>query len=163
MSMVETIEGSDLLDVQKGIVCHQVNCVGVMGAGVALQIKSKWPKVFNAYLEECKELEADPMKLLGHVQDVFIREGLIVANCYGQVYPGNGLMTSYKAWDTILDKLKDLSNYFSLDLHFPWMVGCGLAGGDWEVMRKKIEHAFSGKNVKVFIHKLGKVNTMPAI
>ena len=87
-------------------------------------------------------------------EPVFVKDGIVVANCYGQVFPGNGCMTDYKAWNSILDKLKDLSNYFNLDLHFPWMVGCGLAGGDWNVMRKKIENAFSGPNAKVFIHRL---------
>ena len=100
-----------------------------------------------------------PEHLLGHVQDVLVKDGLVVANCYGQVFPGNGCMTDccmtdYKAWNTILDKLKDLSNYFNLDLHFPWMIGCGLAGGDWEVMRGKIEKAFEGSSWNIFIHKL---------
>ena len=125
-----------------------------MGGGIALQIREKWPKVYNDYREECKLFMSSPEYLLGHVQDILVTDRLIVANCYGQVFPGNGLMTDYKAWNTILDKLKDLSNYFNLDLHFPWMVGCGLAGGDWNVMRKKIENAFSSPNAKVFIHRL---------
>ena len=152
--MVEVVENSNLLDVQEGIICHQTNCIGVMGGGVALQIREKWPKVYNAYREECTTFMSNPEHLLGHVQDVLVKDGLAVANCYGQVFPGNGCMTDYKAWDSILDKLKDLSNYFNLDLHFPWMIGCGLAGGDWNVMRKKIENAFSSPRTKVFIHRL---------
>ena len=152
--MVEVVENSNLLDVQRGIICHQTNCIGVMGGGIALQIREKWPKVYILYREECLAFMPKPEHLLSHVQDVLVKDGLVVANCYGQVFPGNGCMTDYKAWDVILDKLKDLSNYFNLDLHFPWMVGCGLAGGDWNVMRKKIENAFSGPSTKVFIHRL---------
>jgi len=33
----------DILTVKKGYVCHQVNIQGIMGAGLALQIKNKWP------------------------------------------------------------------------------------------------------------------------
>lgn len=154
--MVEVIENSNLLDVQRGIICHQTNCIGVMGGGVALQIRKKWPKVYKEYLEDCKCFEKSPQRMLGHVQDILVKDGLVVANCYGQVCPGNDkCMTDYEAWDVILDKLKDLSSYFNLDLHFPWMVGCGLAGGDWNVMRKKIEEAFSGSTCHVYIHKLG--------
>ena len=120
-----------------------------------MQIKEKWPKVYCEYANECAVFKDDPKRLIAHVQDVAVEDGLIVANCYGQVLPGNGLQTEYKAWDIILGKLKDLSNYFNLDLHFPWMVGCGLAGGDWNIMKKKIEDAFSGPSNKVFIHKLG--------
>lgn len=156
--MVEVVENSNLLDVQKGIICHQTNCIGVMGGGIALQIREKWPKVYTAYREECTTFMSNPEHLLGHVQDVLVKDGIVVANCYGQIFPGTGCMTDYKAWDAILDKLKDLSNYFNLDLHFPWMIGCDLAGGDWNVMRKKIENAFSGPNAKVFIHRLAKVN-----
>ena len=152
--MVEVVENSNLLDVQEGIICHQTNCIGVMGGGIALQIRKKWPKVFEDYSDDCAIFKEDPRRLLGHVQDVLVKNNLVVANCYGQVFPGYGLMTDYKAWDTILYNLRDLSNYFNLDLHFPWMVGCGLAGGDWNVMRKKIENAFSDPNTKVFIHRL---------
>ena len=152
--MVEVVENSNLLDVQEGIICHQTNCIGVMGGGIALQIRKKWPKVYTDYREECGIFTSKPEHLLGHVQDVLVKDNLVVANCYGQVFPGKGCMTDYNAWDTILDKLKDLSNYFNLDLHFPWMIGCGLAGGDWNVMRKKIENAFSGPSKKVFIHRL---------
>ena len=152
--MVEVIESSSILDVQRGIICHQTNCVGVMGAGLALSMKSKWPTVYKEYLEDCKLFTSDPKRMLGHVQDIRVKDGLIVANCYGQVRPGTGCMTDYKAWDVILDKLRDLSNYFSLDLHFPWGIGCGLAGGDWQVMEKKIRRAFDGPMSKVYIHKM---------
>ena len=40
------IVDGDILDIEKGIIVHQVNCQGVMGAGLAKQIKSK---------EECNE------------------------------------------------------------------------------------------------------------
>ena len=127
---------------------------GVMGGGIALQIKNKWPKVYSEYQVECSLFKEDPKRMVGHVQDILIEDGLVVANCFGQVYPGHGLMTDYRAWDVILDKLKDLSGFFNLDLHFPWMIGCGLAGGDWSIMQSKIEKAFSGKNTNAYIHKL---------
>ena len=56
--------------------------------------------------------------------------------------------------DKILDKLNDLTNFFSLDLHFPYMIGCGLAGGDWNVMSEKIERLFGKSQTRAFIHKL---------
>jgi O-acetyl-ADP-ribose deacetylase (regulator of RNase III) len=40
MSQISIIEG-DLLDQKADVITHQVNCLGVMGAGVALQIKNK--------------------------------------------------------------------------------------------------------------------------
>lgn len=153
--MIEIVEHSNLLEVKSGIICHQVNCIGAMGAGIALQIKNKWPVVFNDYKKECQLFVHNPKKLLGKVQDTLVSDKLVVANCFGQVYPGrNGIMTDYQAWDDILEKLNDLSNFFSLELHFPYMVGCGLAGGNWDTMLNKIRDKFESTNTKVFIHKL---------
>ena len=126
-----------------------------MGSGLALQIRKKWPIVYDKYVEDCKPFKETPNKLLGHVQDLMVESNIIIANCYGQVYPSrNGVMTDYNAWDKILDKLNDLTNYFSLDLHFPYMIGCGLAGGDWNIMSEKIERHFKDSKIKAFIHKL---------
>ena len=154
--MVEILEHSNILDVKSGIICHQVNCIGVMGAGLALQIKNKWPVVFKNYKKECNLFSENPKKLLGRVQDTIISDKLVVANCFGQVYPGrNGVMTNYDAWDEILDKLNDVGNFFSLELHFPYMVGCGLAGGDWNTIFGKIKATFgSPSSTKVFVHRL---------
>lgn len=153
--MVQVLEHSDLLEVKKGIICHQVNCIGAMAAGIALQIKNKWPVVYKNYKADCYSFSADPRRMLGHVQDTLVAPDLVVANCFGQVYPGRrGNMTEYGAWNNILDKLEDLANYFHLDIHMPWMIGCGLAGGDWDTMLKKINEKFGTTNTKVFIHKL---------
>ena len=159
--MIEIVEHSNLLEVKSGIICHQVNCIGAMGAGIALQIKNKWPVVYKNYKADCDLFAENPRKLLGHVQDTLVSDGLVVANCFGQVYPGrrhgnmtHGNMTEYGAWNTILDKLSDLSNYFHLDLHMPYMIGCGLAGGNWNTMLKKIQSKFGHSDTKVFIHHL---------
>lgn len=156
IKMVEILEHSNILEVKSGIICHQVNCIGAMGAGLALQIRNKWPVVFKNYKEECKLHAKDPTRLLGKVQDTFISENLVIANCFGQVYPGrNGVMTNYDAWDEILNNLNDVGNFFSLELHFPYMIGCGLAGGNWDVIFGKIMDKFGeGKSTKVFIHRL---------
>jgi len=153
--MVQILGHSNLLEVKNGIICHQVNCIGAMGAGIALQIRNKWPVVYKNYKADCDSFAENPRKMLGHVQDTLVSDGLVVANCFGQVYPGRrGNMTEYGAWNTILDKLSDLSNYFHLDLHMPYMIGCGLAGGDWDTMLKKIQSKFGQGDTKVFIHHL---------
>ena len=156
--MVEILEHSNLLEVKKGIICHQVNCMGVMGAGLALKIRNKWPIVYEKYKEDCSLFKSSPALMIGHVQDIMVEPNLIVANCFGQIHVktigSEEPMTIYNAWEIILDKLKGLSNFFGLDLHFPYMVGCGLAGGDWNIMSEKIERHFKDSKTKVFIHKL---------
>ena len=46
--MIKYIKG-DILDVTEGFIVQQVNCFGVMGAGLAKQIRDKWPSVYNRY------------------------------------------------------------------------------------------------------------------
>lgn len=155
MNMVEIVEHSNLLEEKSGIICHQVDCIGTMGAGIALQIRNKWPVVFDDYRKECGLFTSNPQKLLGKVQDILVADNLVVANCFGQIYPERaGTMTDYGVWDEILDHLNDLSNFFSLELHFPYMIGCGLAGEDWNTMLEKIQSKFGQSHTKVFIHKL---------
>lgn len=49
--MIEYIKGN-ILNVTEGIIVQQVNCMGVMGAGLAKQIKDKWPNIYNDYKEK---------------------------------------------------------------------------------------------------------------
>ena len=40
------------------IICHQVNCQGVMGSGIAKQVREKYPNVYNSYKKACDKLGA---------------------------------------------------------------------------------------------------------
>ena len=150
--MVKILENSNLLNVKSGIICHQTNCIGVMRGGIALAIKQKWPIVYEQYVKYCKSF-SDYNYLLGEVQDIAINSNLIISNCFGQLKPGYGLMTDYNAWDKILYRLSENAIFFNADIHFPWMIGCGLAGGDWNIMKEKIENYFSDSSINVYIHK----------
>ncbi|MDM5320060.1 hypothetical protein QUF57_08725 [Bacillus pumilus] len=46
--MIKKVDGN-ILETSEDIICHQVNCKGVMGAGLAKQIKSKYLNVYKEY------------------------------------------------------------------------------------------------------------------
>ena len=48
-------------------IVNTVNCVGVMGKGIALQFKNKWPDNFDLYQAACRAGEVRPGKM--HVFD----------------------------------------------------------------------------------------------
>ena len=150
--MYKVIEGSNLLEA-KGLICHQTNCVGVMGGGVALAIRNKWPTVYNEYKKECKLFLSNPQYLMGHIQDIIVNDKVVIVNCFGQLYPGNGLMTDYTAWNRILDKLRDLHSYYNMPINIPYKIGCGLAGGDWNIMEKKFKDMFEHSSIECIVHK----------
>ena len=52
-------KNKSLLDLSPNIViCHQVNCQGVMGAGIAKQIRARWPEVYEDYKKTIENAEA---------------------------------------------------------------------------------------------------------
>jgi O-acetyl-ADP-ribose deacetylase (regulator of RNase III) len=54
----------DILAADVEVLVNPVNCVGVMGAGLAAQVRRAYPPVFQAYREACMRGELDIGKLL---------------------------------------------------------------------------------------------------
>ena len=47
----------DIFDTDCDIIVHQTNCQGVMGHGIALQVKEKYPSVYERYKACCEQAE----------------------------------------------------------------------------------------------------------
>ena len=60
--MIEYKTGDLLLEKADALV-NTVNCVGHMGAGIALQFKKAWPKNFEAYTAACRNGEVQPGRM----------------------------------------------------------------------------------------------------
>lgn len=60
--MIEFTSGDILNDESEALV-NTVNCVGVMGRGIALQFKKTWPDNFKAYEAACKREEVQPGRM----------------------------------------------------------------------------------------------------
>ena len=60
--MIEFTSGDILKDDVDAIV-NTVNCVGIMGRGIALQFKNAWPENFKAYEAACKREEVQPGRM----------------------------------------------------------------------------------------------------
>ena len=74
----------DILNVKTDtIICHQVNCRGVMGAGLALQIKNKFPYAYTLYKDFCSEKDYKPLWLLGRIL-ITNTEGQYIAHIFSQ-------------------------------------------------------------------------------
>jgi O-acetyl-ADP-ribose deacetylase (regulator of RNase III) len=137
--MIKTVEG-DLLKAQVGIIGHQVNCQGVMGSGIAKQIRAKWPAVYSQYytfveyynIYDKHYTPSDSSSLLGKCQIVETKD-MLVANLFGQYNYGsdNKLYTSYTALNHSLEKLRDYAEVHKLTIGLPYKIGCDRGGGDW--------------------------------
>ena len=151
---VQIIRG-DLLEADADIICHQVNCQGVMGAGVAKQIADKWPYVKKEYVKFCNSKKLK-QNLLGEVQLVAANGGLqkkgdqLILNIFGQFYYGHdGVYTDYSALTHAFREMNRL--YKGRTLAFPYGFGCGLAGGDWQDVEPMIVRLLPDCDVKIYL------------
>jgi O-acetyl-ADP-ribose deacetylase (regulator of RNase III) len=155
--MLHYIKG-DLLEVKNGIIGHGVNCQGVMGSGLALGIKNKYPSVYEAYRRVVQQSH-NKESLLGTVQvvstlpdGVYDPKGdtVLVANIFTQnKYGKDGKRyLDYEALYVGFEKLYKRSVLYDLPLCIP-KIGCGLAGGDWGIVSLMIEKAYP-KDVYVY-------------
>ena len=152
--MVTEING-DLLQSTAQVIAHQVNCMGVAGAGLAKQIMDKYPENLHFYLNHCSRFSAD--YLLGTALFVECTDGKIIANLFGQKRFGrdNKMYTDYGALDTALGFLRKFMDEKGLtSVAFPYKLGCGLGGGDWKVVESILKKRFG--DLDCYIYKLAK-------
>lgn len=128
--------GNLVQSVKSGLILQQVNCQGVMGSGIAKELRETYPVVWESYRDLCDR--AAPSTLLGSAQLVQVTDTLYVANLFGQLHYGRDgkRYTSYDALDKALESLgRQLvdADLPLIDIHHP-LIGCGLGGGYWSVV-----------------------------
>lgn len=153
--MVKYVKGN-LLDSNCDYICHQVNCRGRMGSGIAKQIRERFPEVYDHYrtrYEHAIQIRLNPDKMLGSSDIVRRKDGKgYIVNMYSQRsygYDGKRY-TSYKAFTFILEQLKK-EIPTECTIGFPKNIGCGLGGGDWKVISNLIE-TILGDSHNVYIY-----------
>lgn len=138
-------EEGDLLEKKEGFILHQVNCKGVMGAGLAKALAEKYPVLLKNYTETC-QAKKEPNRLLGAVQFVSVSESLYIVNLFGQLDYGKGKrFTCYsKLRHALRGAAKGIETTnsifkYNLPVYVPYRMSCGLAGGDWYTVFKMIK------------------------
>ena len=149
--MIKIIGGS-LLDATEDILCHQVNCQGVMGSGIALALRNNYPNLYESYYNFC--LYCNKVHALGGAQFVEQEDGHIVANLFGQYDYGrkNILYTNYTELEVAFVRLRNYAVENNLSIAMPYGISCGLANGDWQIVYKMIERVFY--NIDVTLYKI---------
>jgi O-acetyl-ADP-ribose deacetylase (regulator of RNase III) len=73
--LVMQIISADILSIDSGIITHQVNCRGVMGAGLAKALRKRYPAIFPEYRKLCINGQLRP----GMIQLICVADGLYIA------------------------------------------------------------------------------------
>ena len=143
----------DIFESGADIICHQVNCQGVMGSGIAKQVKEKYPKVYKEYKLLCDKIKQHGGILLGTIQTVHISDKQSVVNLYAQNYFGydGRRYTDYLALKNCLRHVCNSFNDAGKTIAFPYLMGCHRGGGDWNVVYKMIEEVFADSDCEVLI------------
>jgi O-acetyl-ADP-ribose deacetylase (regulator of RNase III) len=128
---------------------NTVNCVGVMGRGIALQFKKAFPENFRFYEAACKKHEVR----IGRV--LVFETGLLTRPKYIINFPTKRHWRGPSRNDYIDAGLKSLIGVVRSrgirSIAIP-PLGCGLGGLDWDDVRSRITKAFAElPDVKVLL------------
>ncbi len=139
---MDIVEG-DLFEAKADVVMHQCNCMCVWGAGVALKMKEVFPEAYEA------DRVTMPNKWkFGQTSHAEIkRENPMgvkwVYNLYGQVNYGYRMrMTGYPEFErAFAQALWQLDKKYPehCEIAIPYLIGCGLAGGDPKIITMMID------------------------
>lgn len=146
--MIEVRQGNALA--QNGIIVHGCNCLGVMGAGIALQVRLQYPAVFDEYVKEHK---TNGLKL-GHIQVVEVAPEKWIVNAMTQQSTGGPRPVSYDAVARCFENVNAAAEQLeqqtgkSHEIIFP-QIGAGLGGGNWKIIETIIDQSVSDKFKKV--------------
>lgn len=146
--MIKFVEG-DFFDYDADIRINTVNCVGVMGAGVAFAFKNKFPEMYSDYVTLCEK---------------------------GKISPGNP--TVWKSFDSkgkeievinfpTKDHWRNKSKYEYIEKGLVWLssylnnksgkiitlpaLGCGHGGLDWIVVKQMIKESLSDNKNEILV------------
>ena len=121
-------------------IVNTVNCVGVMGKGIALQFKNKWPDNFAAYQRACKADQVRPGQMMVFDAGAYAQPHFIIN------FPTKDHWRSKSQLSFIRDGLQDLVAQVRVlgirSIAVP-PLGCGNGGLAWKDVRPLIEFAFT--------------------
>ena len=176
---IETIEGN-LLDfppyckndpdkyIGINAIAHSCNCRMIMGGGIAKQIKNRYPQAYQAdvnYISNEYDDNGQYIHPLGNFSKAEVSSKFLpnesgwIYNMYTQAGIGDGSRQVHyeKFWQALTNVKEDLESTEWGNIHptlgLPHGVSCGLAGGNWGIIKAMIEDVFSDSSVRCYIVK----------
>ena len=137
--MIEFKTGNIIVEEADALV-NTVNCVGVMGRGIALQFRKAFPENYKIYRQACRRAEVRP----GHV--MVVPTGQLAPPRYIINFPtkrhwrGKSRITDIEAG--LASLVEQIETLGIASVAIP-PLGCGLGGLDWTEVRPLIETALA--------------------
>ncbi len=137
--MIHTKSG-DILAANAEAIVNTVNCVGVMGKGIALQFKMKYPENYKVYKKTCDQGRMIVGKVLVFEQNASAYPRYIINFPTKRHWKGKSVISDIsKGLDSLVTEIKRLK---IKSIAIP-ALGSGLGGLDWSQVKSIIIDAFS--------------------
>lgn len=147
--MIEYRSGDLLKDDAEALV-NTVNCVGVMGRGIALQFKKAFPANFHAYTEACKSNEVQPGRMFVFPTNLLTHPKFIINFPTKRHWRGQSRIEDIETGLIDLRRVVQELNISSIAIP---PLGSGLGGLNWADVRPLIEGAMGPlENVRTLIY-----------
>lgn len=170
--MIKIVDGN-LFDSKANFIIHQVNCQGVMGSGVALQVVENYPHVereYNNYLRYCKKNKIQSLGTAQYVPNeswalimvdtmknnkviAFDNNYQYIVNLFGQDTYGTGVHTDLKAFKKALVDIRDKALEIGATVAMPYKIGSHRGGESWDNVYTVIKKVFENSGVDVEIYR----------
>lgn len=134
------LTAGDIVKADVEALVNTVNCVGVMGRGIALQFRKAFPDNFKAYKSACDRKEIRPGAMFVYDLGRLTNPRYIINFPTKRHWKGKSRMEDIEAglqalWEVVREK-----NIRSIAIP---PLGSGLGGLDWKDVRPRIEEAMS--------------------
>lgn len=136
--MIQLTQG-DILKADTEALVNTVNCVGIMGRGIALQFKKAFPENFKAYEVACKAGQVRPGKVFVHDLNRLYNPRFIINFPTKRHWKSNSRLEDIQ---TGLTDLVTIVQQLQIRAIAIPPLGCGLGGLNWEAVKPLITEAF---------------------
>jgi O-acetyl-ADP-ribose deacetylase (regulator of RNase III) len=147
--MIELTTGN-LLEADTEALVNTVNCVGIMGKGIALQFKQAYPENFAVYEKACRAGAVQPGRMLTVPTGALTNPKYIINFPTKRHWKGKSRIEDIQSGlPALIDEVRRLE---VTSIAVP-PLGCGSGGLDWSEVRPLIEAAFAAlPHVRVLLY-----------
>lgn len=143
------LQTGDLLNAQAQALVNTVNTVGVMGKGIALQFKKRFPENFKQYVQACKTATLDIGKVLV-VETGDLYQKQFVINFPTKRHWKDD--SEYSYIEAGLAALKQAIIDYQIESVAIPPLGCGNGKLDWSIVRPMIEKALQNCPTTIYLY-----------
>ncbi len=141
-------KNGDIFSEDAEAIINTVNCVGIMGRGLALQFKNRYPQNFKEYEIACKKEEVKPGQMFIYRTGQLTNPKYIINFPTKRHWKGKSKIEDIESG--LDDLIKTIHKFGIKSISIP-PLGSGLGGLDWQIVRQKIEAKVANLDCKIVV------------